>query len=742
MATRRTRKKNRMRAARAVGTIPGVPSFQGGTDEGLLTGPATGPVIGGGTGPINLPGMLQGATGDGGFFREVGPEGPTRIRDMGFGTGIVEVWNPMTGRYEPTDQLINLPDVGGAGAGAAAGPPQFRPGELELLQEQNDLERRQQDLSVQQENLNRQQRELESQRQFQIARGQLRLAQQTERRIGEIQRAQQALAVQAQGLEDRRFALEEEATRFGMQTSLAAQQGQLATAQGNIAARRAEFLSGLLANPRDFVQSQIALGGGNSFVQQLLGGQQIGGQSTGLIGETPTLGQGFANALAQITARPEEDLFRQAGETLGQIPSQFGPAQELQALGRTNPGALQAFFQQAAQNNPQVRAQLGEAMRANQASMREALRGRAGMDPNFARRFAGKANILGFKQGGRMVLDEPVVAIGMASGQPRFTAGEDFQPEVIDITPLNKVQSFQEGGRVTFGGLKAPAAPSPRRSGTASALGATAARNLFNRRQTTQQPQQRGGGGGGLTVNIGQGGAFNAAPQTGLPTGPPMPFEGPPPTAPTAPPLGGIADLIGGKGAPGFGPPVGPLFGPQPLPAPPPPPLDLSSLTGPGDFFGGTVTPPEAFQNVPTGLMALAQFLLGDQFGEIFPNRGEITPEMVEFIQRGMEMDPQFQARFIRDVQEQRLREQGAFNQLPQTPGEAARLLSTFSPRQFFNLLPEQEELRQSLISGIGIDPRSNVQSILRQIPTAPNPGSVAFGNFREGGRVTVAPYR
>ncbi|KKN69045.1 hypothetical protein LCGC14_0445170 [marine sediment metagenome] len=729
MASRRRAKiKARKRAERAVGTMPGVPSFQGGTDGGLLTGPATGPVIGGGLGPINLPAQLQGATGPG-FFREVGPEGPTRIRDMGFGTGILEVWNPMTGRYEATSELINLPDAGGGGGGgAAAGPPQFRPGELELLQEQNNLERRQQDLTVEQENLNRQQRELESQRQFQIARGQLQLARQTERRIGEIQRAQQALAVRAQGLEEQRFALEEEATRFGLQISKAAQQGQLATAQGNIAARRAEFLSGLLANPRDFVQSQIALGGGQSFIQSLLQGQQVGGQSTGLIGDTPTLGQGFANALAQINARPEQDLFQQASETLGQIPSQFGPLQQQQAQLRTDPEGVKAAVRLRLQNDPAFRQQFQQRMRARQASMRGALKERAGVDPNFARRFAGNAGLPGFAGGGRMVLDEPVVAIGQVSGRPRFTAGEGGEPEIIDITPLNKVRSFQEGGRVTFGGLQQTGTPQQPRTKTASALGATAAKNLFTRRQTAQQPQQRAGGGAGMTVNVSGGGVFNAAP-------PPFPED--------RPSVGDFGDPIGDRGDLPIGgdlvPPGGVIAPPPNLP---PPPLDLSSLTGPGDFFGGTVTPPAAFQNVPTGLMGLAQFLLGDQFQQTFPNRPEITPEMVEFIQRGIELSPRFRQRFVRDVQEQRLREQSAFNQLPQTPGEAARLLSTFSPRQFFNLLPEQEQLRQSLLSGIAVDPASNVDTILRQIPTAPNPGSVAFGNFREGGRVTVAPYR
>jgi hypothetical protein len=49
-----------------------------------------------------------------------------------------------------------------------------------------------------------------------------------------------------------------------------------------------------------------------------------------------------------------------------------------------------------------------------------------------------------------MVLDEPVVAIGQASGQPRFTAGEGFKPEIIDIRPI---EQFQTGGQVKLGGF-------------------------------------------------------------------------------------------------------------------------------------------------------------------------------------------------------------------------------------------------------------------------------------------------
>ena len=492
------------------------------------------------------------------------------------------------------------------------------------------------------------------------------------------------------------------------------------------------------------MQSQIALGGGQSFIQSLLQGQQVGGQSTGLIGDTPTLGQGFANALAQITARPEQELFQQASETLGQIPSQFGPAQQQQAQLRTDPEGVKAAVRLRLQNDPAFRQQFQQRMRARQAAMRGALKERAGVDPNFARRFAGNAGLPGFAGGGRMVLDEPVVAIGQVSGRPRFTAGEGGEPEIIDITPLNKVRSFQEGGRVTFGGLQQAGTPQQPRTKTASALGATAAKNLFTRRQTAQQPQQRTGGGAGMTVNVSGGGVFNAAPQTALPGGPRIPFEGPPPPFPDdRPNLGDFGDLIGGKGEPGFDSPEGPFFGPHPLPAPPPPPLDLSPLTGAGDIFGGTVTRSQLFERSPTGAMSLAQFLLGpEEFQQTFPNRPEITPEMVEFIQRGIELSPQFRQRFIRDIQDQRLREQSAINRLPQNAGEAARLLSTFSPRQFFGLLPEQEQLRQSLLSGVGIDPAGNVQSIRQQIPTAPNPGSVAFGNFREGGRVTVAPYR
>jgi hypothetical protein len=81
-------------------------------------------------------------------------------------------------------------------------------------------------------------------------------------------------------------------------------------------------------------------------------------------------------------------------------------------------------------------------------------------------------------------------------------------------------------------------------------------------------------------------------------------------------------------------------------------------------------------------------------------------------------------------------------SRLPRSAGEAIRMLSSFSPRQFYSLLPSQRELRQSLVSGLGVDPRDNIASIMAAFPTATavNPAATTFGNFAKGGRVLVAP--
>ncbi len=85
------------------------------------------------------------------------------------------------------------------------------------------------------------------------------------------------------------------------------------------------MLSQLLANPRDAVQAQIALGGGEDIFQQLLGGGPLS-QSIGNIGTTPLLGDMFLQALQQINQRPELGFFDEAAGFARELGTTQAPA--------------------------------------------------------------------------------------------------------------------------------------------------------------------------------------------------------------------------------------------------------------------------------------------------------------------------------------------------------------------------------------------------------------------------------
>ena len=197
-------------------------------------------------------------------------------------------WDPKTGRMVDTRPGANALPSGPGGAAA----PQFRPGELDFLKEQFGFEQESFKLDLEL-------RRLQEQHQNAIAQGQLALARQTEARIAQIQRRQQQLDAalgKAQGI------------------------AGLASSRGNIEANRAQFLSQLAANPRDFAQLNIGLGGGQPFLSNLLNKKPIGGQSTSLIGDTPTLGAQFQKLLEAITARPDVPLFDEALQAFQNVP--------------------------------------------------------------------------------------------------------------------------------------------------------------------------------------------------------------------------------------------------------------------------------------------------------------------------------------------------------------------------------------------------------------------------------------
>lgn len=257
------------------GWIPGVPAFHtGGTAtflHQLTEHGVTSPGFGGGPAPP--------------------PPGPESPRDRLLREGFVEL---VPGEFFnfTTGESINLNRPSPSPGGGGTATPQFRPGELEFLREQFNFEQEQAGLDLEL-------RRLQEQHNFAIATQDLALRRQTEARIAEIQRRQQQLDAalgRAQGI------------------------AGLASSRGNIEAQRSQFLSQLAANPRDFAQLNIGLGGGQSFLGNLLGNRPVGGQSTSLIGNTPTLGADFQRLLQAVTARPDVPLFEEALEGFRNVP--------------------------------------------------------------------------------------------------------------------------------------------------------------------------------------------------------------------------------------------------------------------------------------------------------------------------------------------------------------------------------------------------------------------------------------
>ncbi len=341
------------------------------------------------------------------------------------------------------------------GTGGPTGPTQA---ELDIARRQNDLTERGQDLdnAINEANVAIQQRrnELEEERQAlekALADQNHVLAQQIEKRIAEnevqlrqLERDSLALSKERFGLEQQGFALEQQMFKvqqqqFQQQFALSQQrlgldaQGQqisgvlgagnlqagLASSLGNIEAQRAQFLSELAANPRDFEQLNIMLGGPQgSFLSQLAQGEQVGPQSTRNI-SGPTLGAGFQRLLDAVLARPDLDLFNQASARANQIPS-FGQFPQV------GPEIPQFGIEPAAAPAPAPSPDAPQQGQFQQAL--ELMRGFAG--------------------GGKLITDEPIIAYGVNSGQPRFSVGE-AGPEEITIKPI---KSFAHGGSVETGG--------------------------------------------------------------------------------------------------------------------------------------------------------------------------------------------------------------------------------------------------------------------------------------------------
>ena len=323
--------------------------------------------------------------------------------------GLIPTGQPNVFWDEVSRKLVdfNGQPVGGGPSGFAPLPPSFKPGELEHMQQQLALEKQLGEASLELQQGQLELNKLTEQHAHAIAKGDLQLRREIEARIAAMEKRQFELQsfIQQQQLQ--------------LDSQLGSAQGLAGIGRdvGNQSVQRQQFLSDLAANPRDFNQMSIALGGGTSFIDQLRQGQRPEGQGINRAGTTPVLGDAFLKLVEAVTARPEDAFFQQAAEGFQNI--QPPPTQQ-------------------------------------------------------------------FAHGGKLVTDEPIVGMGVNSGQARFTLGEpnaqfpQGAPEELNITPLTgsaksasggaqfppmtlpfAVQNFGPGGTSTSDILKASQQPTP-----------------------------------------------------------------------------------------------------------------------------------------------------------------------------------------------------------------------------------------------------------------------------------------
>ncbi|KKK53132.1 hypothetical protein LCGC14_3097840, partial [marine sediment metagenome] len=218
---------------------------------------------------------------------------------------------------------------------------QMRQGELQ--QQMLEVQARQQDVTQRGDTIDAQltqnQQNLDnanSLRDHAISIGNLELQTQAEERIRAFQQQDVTLRQHQQQIST-------------AQTGIGAQQGSadvlagIASSFGQIEQQRDQELARLAANPRDFLQLQYGLGQGESFLNQLLSGQPLGGQSTLQIGDTPTLGGGFERLVDQLTARPDIARFDEATEAarrLAEMGQNVPQAPDLASLTTIDPAPM------------------------------------------------------------------------------------------------------------------------------------------------------------------------------------------------------------------------------------------------------------------------------------------------------------------------------------------------------------------------------------------------------------------
>jgi hypothetical protein len=579
---------------------------------------------------------------------------------------------------------------------------------LALLQTQIDARLRQQELLTQQRGQDVTQRgqdigaqiamhqarlqDLASQRQDAVARGDLELARAIEMRMrAEMQQAatlqqhQQALGAAGLGIE--------------AQTGAAGTMAQLAGPMAE-----------LQANPRNFMELQFQLGGGQNFLNQLMAGQPIGSQSA-----------------ANITGSPAPG-FRGAGDVQSIFQQAMAAAQQLSQMGQNVPGA------------PNLQALLGLGQLPPMAPMPAPIP----TPPMGAPMPPPVAPVPAMAGGGQMVTNEPIVGMGMLSGRPRFTVGEPTAQFPQGAPELLKVMPMQEGGIIGAGTFwdkpgMAPTLPAPEALRPALPQPKAAA-------QAGQPPVQ-------VVINTPQ--AATAPSQPSAPTAP-VPMG----TAPTAPPMPGpkfqaevdfindilsrwpnitevdaffaqeqnftkVSNLLLRLSAGIITPQqawqllkswtVGVPAGP----GPPAPPTGPTKPTGPAP----PAPPPEFTGSWPTDV---------PKFDPVTGNPINIDPVTGQPViidpDTGKVLGP-----WARPTPP------------PEAPGPGPEefiraLMAAMNPKAYYNMLPSQGPFLSSLISAMGIPPGDLWESIFRQWPTGPDPSRTMFGNFSEGGTILTWP--
>jgi hypothetical protein len=533
--------------------------------------------------------------------------------------------------------------------------------------------------------------DLASQRQDAVDRGQLELARAIEGRMrAEMQQAamlqqhQQALGAAGLGIEAQRGA-------------------------GGLMAQLAGPMAELQANPRNFMELQFQLGGGQNFLNQIMARQPIGSQSA-----------------ANITGSPVPG-FRGAGDVQSIFQQAMEAAQQLSQMGQNVPGA------------PDLQTLLGMGQLPALPPMPAPI-----PTPDMGVNLPPPVAPVPMAGGGRMVTNEPIVGMGMLSGQPRFTVGEPTAqhpqgaPEMLQVTP------FQEGGFIGAGTFwdkpgMAPTLPAPEALRPA----------LPQPKLPTAQPQAAQPP---VQVVINSPQSATAAPAQPTPAAPVA--MGAPPAPPPAPGpkfqaevdfindilsrwpkitevdaqlalqqgftkvANAILRLTAGIITPQqawqllkswtAGVPTAPA---SPTAPPAPPALPPTPPAVPPGFTGGWPTDVPKFDPV-TGNPINIDPVTGQPV-IIDPDTGEVLgPWKPATAPAPPPAEAPNPADFIRD------------------------LMAAMNPKTFQNLLPSQQPLLSSILSAMGVPPQDVWQSIFRLWPGGPDASRQMFGNFSEGGTI------